>query len=78
MNNTETQIIEKLTLEDVSRINVHTTLSSLRRALALKSHFIQPESADVPRLYYVTDDNSIHALASDLTRFLLKKSFQEE
>lgn len=74
--------LKKLTVEDVQRLTIHATRSSIRRAGAVKPMTVVPGTEEVPTLYYVQEMNpdtkevewSIHALSADVTRFLLLQS----
>jgi hypothetical protein len=74
--------LKELTVEDVQRLVIHATRSSIRRAGAVKPMVVVAASEKVPTLYYVQEMNpetkevewSIHALSADVTRFLLLQS----
>lgn len=70
--------IEKLTVNNVNTLIIHSTRSSLNRSIKDKHVERILETDQVPTLYYVLEFNkdnnnytySIHALTSDLNRFL--------
>jgi hypothetical protein len=73
--------IQELTLGDINRLIIHSTRSGIRRAADSKPMITVPGTNKVPTLYYILEVNqdtqeefySIHALSSDLTKFLLMR-----
>jgi hypothetical protein len=71
--------LTKLTQKDVKRLIIHATRSSIRRAAAVKPFITVPETENCPTLTYIHEVNpitgeedwSLHALATELTRFIL-------
>lgn len=71
--------ITELTPEVISNLKIHPTLSSLRRAISSHPNHRECGNQQVPTLFYVKDQEnpdhkdewSIHALATDLVRFIL-------
>jgi hypothetical protein len=69
--------ISALTAEVIKGMVIHTTLSSLRRACAVKESQVVPATDELPQLVYVAEANgefSIHAMSTELTRFLMLQS----
>lgn len=74
--------IKELTLEIIDGIKIHTTQSSLRNAVAMLDVKMVPGSESMPTLYYACEKNpesgnfewTIHAIAGDITRYLLMHS----
>jgi len=77
--------LEKLTVDDVKKMIIHSTRSSIRRAAAIKPFTTVPATDECPTLTYIHEVDpvtkeesfSIHALASDVTRFLLLQHVEE-
>jgi len=73
--------IRELTLGDINRLVIHSTRSGIRRAAENKPMITVPGDSKVPTLYYILEVNqesqeefySIHALSTDLTKFLLTR-----
>lgn len=71
--------ITELTPEVISKMRIHPTLSSLRRAIGSHPNHRQGGNQKVPTLFYVKDQEnpehknewSIHAIVTDLVRFTL-------
>lgn len=71
--------LTQLSVDDVKRLEIHATRSSIRRAAAVKPMVCIPASETVPTLYYIQEVDpktkevsySIHALSVDITRYLL-------
>lgn len=72
--------IKELTVEIIDNMVIHQTVSSLRRAGSVAPNIIKvEESANLPTLYYIKhcknrkcDDWVIHALQSDISKYLMK------
>lgn len=77
--------LEKLTAEDVKKMIIHSTRSSIRRAAAVKPFTTVPATDNCPTLTYIHEVDpitkeesfSIHALSADITRFLLLQHVED-
>lgn len=77
--------LEKLTTEDVKKMIIHSTRSSIRRAAAIKPFTTVPATDNCPTLTYIhevdpvtkEESYSIHALSADITRFLLLQHVED-
>lgn len=74
--------LDKLTKEVINKLIIHMTVSSLRRADSISPKIVRVEGNDyIPTLYYIKKNPgkefinaptwTIHALVSDICRFLL-------
>lgn len=76
--------ITELTEEVVEQLVIHSTRSGIRRASAVKPFVAYPATDKVPALTYVVEDVteegeaicSIHALSTDVTKFILLQSVE--
>lgn len=66
-------ILKTLKAEALNLIHVHSTISGLRRACSRGEIQVKEATDALPKLYYVTVNGreTIHALTSDLTKFLI-------
>lgn len=53
--NIEFNPITELTVENVKELEIHSTLSSLRRALAVKESIVVEGTDELPTIYYVIE-----------------------
>lgn len=82
MNNVNLTPLTKLTVDDVKKLTIHSTRSSIRRAAAVKQMVTVPATDEVPTLYYIKEVHpktkeiswSIHALSAEVSKFLLMQS----
>jgi hypothetical protein len=80
----ELKPITQLTVDIIQSIKIHTTYSSFRTEMATKVVKKVDATDSVPTLYYVqvgTGDRlvwEVHAMAVDLTRFLLVHNIPSE
>lgn len=78
--------LKTLTVEDIQQLRIHTTLNGFRNETSTREVKKVPASDTVPTLYYVhvasADGCSlvweVHALTTDLTRFLLIHSLKSK
>jgi hypothetical protein len=85
MSKLELNKITELTLEDINKLIIHSTRSGIRRAAQEKPMITVPGDDKVPTLHYIREFNpetqegyySIHALSSDLTKFLLMRQVSD-
>lgn len=78
--------IEELNTKTLNEIQIHSTLSSLERSLSNSDRLRIEESENLPTLYYSlkvdlgsgTPHQTVHALTSDLVRFLMKYELKNQ
>lgn len=72
-------ILKELRAEALNLIKVHSTVGSLRRACSVGDTVVVEATETMPRLYYVTANGveSVHALNSDLVKFLISNHLIE-
>lgn len=69
--------LAELTADAIKKLIIHSTISSLRRASVNKVVEVVDDIEGMPKLYYHLEaDNtwSIHALSTDLSKYLLLQS----
>lgn len=73
-------ILKQLKAEALNMIHIHATESALRRACSRGTIKVVEATDTLPRLHYVTDERGqhIHALHSDLTKFLMLTHIEDK
>lgn len=78
--------LTELTVETIQQIKIHTTINSFRNETSMKEVRKVDATDTVPTLYYVRNASAdgcslvweVHAMTTDLTRFLLLHSIKSK